>query len=247
MGFNQSAKTWVAECAGRRFICTENTTSASSTSSGTSGTFTSSSVDSDVSCRETIDSEESRQSTKEASASRSSTAAPTGEAPRGAAGFQFGQGGVAAKNACEQAGHDWTRVSAGLYSCSGAAQSVGFDAATALDICKKQVCGITIVYKPEAGWVDAIAELKGQLQGKYGAETKKRVQTSPSCSDDEALINCISSGNMHIDYEWNWPTRERLHLLVAEPEPKADGEEEPSIRLIYTRPVTGVKADTSAL
>src|SRR5688572_15726908 len=52
VGFSQTAETWIAECRGRRFVCSEVRTS----SSDISWLFTDAtdSVDSDVSCKEEL-------------------------------------------------------------------------------------------------------------------------------------------------------------------------------------------------
>lgn len=231
-GLLDSTQTWVAECAGRRFMCSEREVAQLGREVLASELTHTSAGGVQVSCMPIVGEED-----------ESPRVAPSSTPPVGAAGFDFGWSLGRAKRACESAGHEWTKGKQGRRSCSGPAVELGFDAGVQVLACQGSVCEITVVARPRSDWVGAIVGVQAALRDKYGAPTDEARSVGQGCKDHE-VQQCIADGRLRISDDWKWRTRERLRLLVMPPEPD---QGPPAIRIIYTKPPSETKVQGSAL
>jgi hypothetical protein len=243
-GWGQSADTWIAECRGRRFICTEVVTS--SVDFGWLFSDSVDSRDSDVSCHEEL-STRGDQAAQAEQAARAAAAAmappPPSEPPSGGAGFELGSARSEVRQRCEASGHGFRDEGAQTF-CSGAAAPLGFAASTRLTFCGDALCGITIEHVPEAAWAEAFHDLDARLTEKYGPATVRQVRVPSVCRTPAHFDRCALDGALDFEVRWQWPRGERLRLLLDKP--VAPGVA--ALRLMYVKPRgarTGV--DSSAL
>jgi hypothetical protein len=237
-GFSQSAETWLAECRGRRFICTEVVTS----SFDIDWLFTDSvdSHDSDVSCHEELAAEPQELTLK----ARETPLSPQSPPPSGAAGFTFGSVRAETRERCESSHSTWREGEGASSFCSGTATPVGFDASTQLTFCNDTLCGITLEHVPAATWATAFSELDGSLTEKYGPATVRRVRVPTLCRTNEQFDRCAADGALDFEVRWQWPRGERLRLLLGKSR-AADGIA--ALRLMYVKPPSAHRVDSSAL
>lgn len=210
-GWNQSAESWVAECRGRRFVCTEVTTR----SLDVDWLFTSStdSVDSDVSCREEL---APVASAATAGAMPAAPALATSAPPTGGAGFELGMSRMAAREVCEAAGHHWEDSSRKAPSCTGPAAALGFPAQVQLTFCQPGLCGISVSHVPEEHWMQRFMGLRRTLESKYGAPSKRQVHVPSMCRTAEDFDRCARDGTLRLSLSWQWPTGQRLRLSLGQ-------------------------------
>jgi len=234
-GFTLSSENWVAECNGRRFICTQ-INNRGFYDRGTGPNVMTNQTD--VSCKE------------EYSGSASSTPAapatpppPASAPPKGGAGFELGGKAEAAQAACEAAGQTFQRPDEKTASCSGTAAQLGFPAAVTFKLCGTNVCSIELVHQPAAEWLGIIAELRNGLEVKYGPPREREGEVREECRHKEAFVPCLRSRKLRLRYLWSWPTGERIVLLIGIP-PEGG---EPAIRLGYSRSARAQTVDESAL
>jgi hypothetical protein len=232
-GWAQSADTWIAECRGRRFVCSEVMTSGIDF-----GWLFSDSVDSrdsDVSCHEEL-------STRPAEPTPAAALPPSSAPPSSGAGFELGSARSEVRVRCESSGHAFRDEGAQTF-CSGAAASLGFEASTQLTFCKDTLCGITIAQVPEAGWATAFKDLDARLTDKYGPATLRRVRVPNVCRTPAQFDRCALDGALDFEVRWQWPQGERLRLLLDKPAAPAVA----AVRLVYVKPPGAHPLDTSAL
>lgn len=231
-GLDQSSATWVAECEGRMYVCTE--------------TIARNSPDSEVSCKENGESESRFANEAPPSKPGSTESAKRAGPPSGGAGFELGATAEASQKACEAGGNTW-ETSGTRGTCSGAATKLGFEVVVELDLCGERVCKINIVHQPTSGWITALDELKKKLVDKYGdpKDVGTNVGTSvpKNCRSEEQLLACFDKG-LRLHFKWSWTTGETLRLSAGKPE-KSDGPA--ALRLEYARPAGALGADSSAL
>ena len=239
VGFSQSAETWLAECRGRRFICTEVMTS--SFDIGWLFNDSVDSRDSDVSCHEEISAAPGELTLK----ARETPLSPLGEPPSGAAGFVFGSDRAATRARCEASQHSW-RDEEGTSSsfCSGPAAPLGFEATTQLTFCNDALCGITLEYVPRATWATAFSELDSSLGEKYGPAGLRQLRVPTICRTDAQFDRCAQDGALDFEVRWQWPRGERLRLLLGKSR-AADGIA--ALRIMYVKPPSGRRVNNSAL
>jgi hypothetical protein len=238
-GWNQSVETWTAECRGRRFVCSEITTS----SFDLSWLFTDAtdSVDSDVSCREELSTTEATaRSSRRSDPPVSASSAP----PIGGAGFELGLSPEAARQRCEAAAHLWESLDAQHASCSGTATSLGFPATTRLAFCDSGLCGITVSHTPTGHWIQPFSALQATLTAKYGTASKRRLRIPSMCRTDEQFDRCALDGTLDLSVSWHWPTGQRLRLSLGRVSPHAG---ESAVRLTYVKPPRPSGPNASAL
>jgi hypothetical protein len=228
VGFAQSAATWIAECDGRTYICTEVLTSGEK------------SAQSQVSCKEEGSSDSERAGASPSAAP--AAAAKKTEPPAGAAGFELGATLESSQKACEGAGNTW-EVAEARATCSGPATKLGFDVTVTLDMCGDRVCKITIAHTPQAKWFNALVELRTKLIDKYGTPMEIGSAVPVNCRSDEQIVGCFNQG-LHLYFHWKWKTGETLRLTAGKPE---KGEGIAAILLEYARPAGALGADPSAL
>lgn len=233
-GWGQSADTWVAECRGRRFICTEVVTS--SLDFGWLFSDSVDSRDSDVSCHEELVAP-----AVEAAAREAPPALHTAP-PSGGAGFELGSARPKVRERCEASGHAF-RDEGKHALCSGAAAPLGFEASTQLTFCKDALCGITIARVPDAAWAEAFRGLDSRLTEKYGPASVRRVRVPSMCRTEPEFDRCALDGALDFEVRWQWPHGERLRLLLGRSSAKGAG----ALRLMYVKPPRASQADTSAL
>jgi hypothetical protein len=234
VGWAQSADTWVAECRGRRFICTEVMTS--SVDFGWLFNDSVDSRDSDVSCHEEISSTPPKVEAREA------PLAPHSEPPHGGAGFELGSARETARERCESHGHAYRDEGTHTF-CSGTAAPLGFEASTQLTFCKDALCGITISQVPKSAWAAAFKDLDSRLTEKYGPATVRRVRVPSICRTMEQFDRCALDGALDFEVRWQWPRGERLRLMLD----KSASSGEASLRLMYVTPPGVRRGKSSAL
>jgi hypothetical protein len=236
-GWGQSADTWVAECRGRRFICTEVVTSGIDYSWLFSDSVDS--RDSDVSCREELS---ARPEQPAATAVRERQLPPPSAPPSGGAGFELGSARPEVRQRCEASGHAFRGEGAQTF-CSGAAAPLGFAASTRLTFCGDVLCGITVEHVPDAAWAEAFRDLDSRLTEKYGPATQRQVRIPSVCRTPPKFDRCALDGALDFEVLWQWPHGERLRLLLDKP--AASGVA--ALRLVYVMPRGFRRADSSAL
>ena len=234
-GWNQSAETWMAECRGRRFVCTEVTTS----SFDGDWLFTSStdSVDSDVSCREELAPVASQAA---ADTTPVAPAMATSAPPTGGAGFELGMSRTAAREVCEAADHHWEDDSSRQPSCTGPAAALGFPAEVQLTFCKPGLCGISVSHVPEEHWMQRFMGLRRTLETKYGAPSKQQVRVPSMCRTDEDFDRCARDGTLRLSLSWQWPTGQRMRLSLGQ-SPHA-GENRVLLTYVHAAPLPSANA-----
>jgi hypothetical protein len=230
-GFLQSSATWYAECRGKMFICSE----LAATSGPSAGTF-------NVDCRPEVSDKPVVASGEGSGETSTETAKKPGGAPIGGGGFEFGTSGEAAQKACEAAGNSWS-LTGTLGTCSGAAQSLGFDASVTIEFQRERASKITVVHAPEKKWASALAELRTKLAEKYGAPYDSAANVPPNCRTDAELVACFDKG-LRLRFTWTWKSGERLELSAGKP---AKSEGDTAIRVEYEKPAPTLGADASAL
>ncbi len=219
----QSGETWVAECRGRTFYCTQI--------DGRPRKRQLFNLASDqIRCREDVDSAE-RQIGQGRVEARPRAAEPTVAAPIGAAGFDFGLLRAEAQQRCESAERQWSQMPDGN-NCSGPAAELGIAAKVHLAFCDDRVCAITIEHHPSSHWAARTVQLKTQLEAKYGEPQSGSGSIPEDCRSNEAFARCLRVAALHLSYKWQWPSGEAIELDVGQPAPRA----EDAIRLLYSRP-----------
>jgi hypothetical protein len=234
VGWAQSADTWAADCRGRRFICTEVTTSSVDYSWIFSDGVDS--RDSDVSCHEELSKQPLQIEAREA------PPAPRSAPPNGGAGFELGSARSDVRACCESSGHVFRDEGAQTF-CSGAAAPLGFEASTQLTFCGEVLCGITIARVPASAWAAAFKDLDTRLTSKYGPATARQVRVPSMCRTPQQFDRCALDGALDFEVRWQWPGGERLRLLLDKP--AAPGVA--AVRLMYVVPPDARGVDTSAL
>jgi hypothetical protein len=238
-GWSQSAETWAAQCRGRRFICTEVTTSGGdwdwlwSDSLGAS--------DTDVSCREELGPSDSALSSRPG-ADRVRPA--RSEPPTGGAGFELGISRAASRERCQAATHLWQEDESQHATCSGTASSLGLPAKAQLTFCGRELCGITVSHTPEAHWMRPFSDLNSTLTAKYGTASKRQTRIPSMCRTDAQFDSCARDGTLSLSVSWQWPTGQRLRLSLGRPSPHTG---ESAVRITYVKAPSSARVDASAL
>ena len=227
-GWNQSAESWIAECRGRRFVCSQVTTS--SVDIGWLWTDATDSVDSDVTCREELTPVEAVAATPaKPTASTPATTPP----PSGGAGFELGSSRAAARERCEGARQRWDEDNSEDATCSGAATALGFPAHVRLTFCKGGLCGIAVSHVPDAHWMRQFTDLRTTLEAKYGAPSQRRGRVPSMCRTDEQFDSCARDGTLRLSFSWQWPTGQRVRLSLGKP-PSHTGESQVLLTYVQT-------------
>jgi hypothetical protein len=241
-GFSMSSENWVAECAGKRFICTQiSSASPVWTGSGQTGLA----HDTDVSCKEELSSSGSSGSSSSSYSAPAPTTPPppTTAPPKGGVGFELGSKVEAAQAACEGAGHTWQPGDEKAASCSGMAATLGFAAPVTFKLCTGLICGISFSHTPETDWLGTIAELRNGLEVKYGPARERDGELPEDCRTKTAFINCLQNKRVRLRYVWSWPSGERVTLVVGVPQQGGDA----AIHLVYYKSPRALSIDESAL
>ena len=149
-------------------------------------------------------------------------------APRGAAGFKFGQALEDAEAACTKKG-SWTAGDAP--GCSEALVDVGFEARIKFGADEGRINAIAIRTRPQSpklkAWSGLYARIGASLREKYGAPATSNVILPHECRD--ALPDCLYDGRAKVVQVWRWPTGETISLRMF-------GSEDvpPAISVVYS-------------
>jgi len=219
-GYWEGSENWVAECRGRRFICTESTHRHSRYNDGNALIW----QDSDVSCTP-----EFAPAASSSSGSSAEPAVATHEPPSAGGGFQLGSSAESARGACEAAGHQWQTLSPSQAKCSGAAVSIGLQTQVELGFCSAVLCRVTLVHEPEADWLKVIADLRTKIETKYGAPGIRQGNVPEACRAADAFVACLKNRRVRLRYGWSWGSGQSITLLIGVP---LDANL-PAIRLTY--------------
>lgn len=234
-GLVQSGESWVAECRGRTFICSQM--NAVQGQNGSLGTALMASEQ--VSCREELESPEEERNRLARQAALAAQSRRPSPAPTGAAGFQFGESKEDAQRRCETAAMIWDGT-AERPACSGNSAALGLSARIALELCDGRVCAIAIEHKPRGNWSTSIAGLKATLEAKYGRPSSGESSgiIPKECRTEAEFTQCLESSALSLQFEWRWPSGESLKLAVGKLEPATPA----SVRLVYRRPDSAVSS-----
>jgi len=227
-GLLQSAETWVAECHGRTFICSQmNETSQHNDAA--SGLLASE----QVSCAEEAESPEAERNGRLYEAALAAAAAPKAPSapPVGAAGFDWGESQADAQQRCVASGHQWNLLADDTPICSGAAADLGFPASVGLRFCAGRACGIAVQHRPSGNWSSRVVTLKAQLETKYGAPAETSGPIPQDCRTAQSFAQCLDSNKLTLRYAWHWASGESVEMLVGKPSAELPAQ----IRLLYTR------------
>jgi len=241
-GFFQTAESWIAECRGRRFVCTEVTTS----SSDFTWLFTDAtdSVDSDVACHEELPASNLVIASPGSNAGSEAEVMAQSAPPSSAGGFEFGFDRAAAQASCERAGHTWHEDASAHATCSGTASSTGFAAQTKLTYCAGGLCGVTITHTPKNDWAESFTDIDSALTAKYGKPTSRQVVIPTMCRKSEEFDRCAIDGTLALKVSWQWPGGQRVKLFLGKPSPHTG---DAAVQLTYVQRSRKPRADTSAL
>jgi len=230
-GLIQSGETWVAECRGRTFVCSQINQSGDDR-----GFFDSLLASEQVSCREAAAPPEA------APGGRTLATSPAGSAnriaatpPKGAAGFDFGETLEDASGRCEAAGETWrgsgSEDAPGKFGCSGPAASLGVEASVDVGFCAGRACTITINHVPRSDWSRSAVTLKANLETKYGPAQESSGSVPAHCRSDQAFTRCLEAQQAALQYKWSWAGGESIEMTVGKAQPTAHA----AIRLVYRR------------
>ena len=229
-GLIQSGETWVAECRGHTFVCSQTN------QAGDEGFLASLLASEQVSCREAAEPREAARSRsiQEASLSERATRSPS-TPPKGVAGFEFGETLEAVARRCEAAGETWRGSSdkAGDKSgCSGPATSLGIDDASVdVTFCRGRACMITVDHVPRGYWSRSAVALKADLETKYGPAQESSGGVPEHCRSEQDFTRCLEAQQVALQYRWRWAGGESIEMVVGKTKPT----DRAAIRLVYRR------------
>ncbi len=240
-GLYSGTENWVAECNGRRFICTENMRRFGvATTSGGSALVT----DRNVSCTAEYSSSSASSGTVDRSSDAADApAAPARQPPESGGGFELGASVEAARAACEGAGHEWQSPTPSQATCSDAAVSIGVPTRVELGLCSGNVCRVTLVHEPEASWLTVLSDLRSKLESKYGPPGTRQGRVPENCQSADAFADCVKTRRVRLRYGWTWGSGQSILLLVGMP---LEGNV-PAIRITYAGKSGRGKVNESAL
>lgn len=239
LGLIQSGDTWVAECQGRTFVCSQLNQSGRD-----KGLFHELFASEQVSCHEAPNSlEAERKRLTQEAAKQAEAQRPASRAPTGAAGFKFGESRADAAHSCEAAGYEWRDEidQTDKPGCTGAAESLGIDANVNVEFCDGRACAITVEHVPHDKWSQSSVSLKANLESKYGPAQESSSSVPEECRADAAFTRCLEARRLTLRYTWRWAGGESLEMSVGKPRDNVSA----AIRLVYRRPAG--TADLSAL
>lgn len=228
-GVIQSSETWVAECRGRTFVCSQANQSGSN-----HGFFESLLASEQVSCHEAVEQPEAALGDRmgePSSANRGNR--PMSAPPTGAAGFDFGETLQDAARRCEAAGETWRGSSAdnpaNKPGCSGPAAWLGIKASVDLAFCGGRACAITLDHVPSGSWSRSAVALKAMLETKYGSAQKSSGTVPEHCRGEQEFARCLETEQVALQYEWTWADGESIEMTVG----KTESTGHAAIRLVY--------------
>ena len=230
-GLIQSGETWIAECRGRTFVCSQTNQSGSD-----HDFFGSLFASEQVSCREAAEPPEMAQTRRirEASlAERATRYAST--PPKGVAGFDFGETREDVARRCEAAGETWRPGSSDnaedKSGCSGTAASLGIEASVDVGFCGERACTITVDHVPRGDWSRSAVTLKANLETKYGPAQESSGRVPEHCRSEEQFTRCLAAEQVALQYKWTWAGGESIEMTVGKTKPT----DRATIRLVYRR------------
>jgi hypothetical protein len=230
-GLIQSSETWVAECRGHTFVCSQTNQSGDD-----QGFFDRLLASEQVSCREAAEPPEAAQSRRiqEASLAERANRLPS-TPPKGAAGFAFGETLEAVARRCEAVGETWRGGSSGnpadTSGCSGPAASIGIEASVDVGFCGGRACTITVEHVPRGYWSRSAVALKANLETKYGPAQESSGTVPEQCRSEQDFMRCLEAQQVALQYKWTWAGGESIEMTVGKPNPA----DHATIRLVYRR------------
>jgi hypothetical protein len=228
-GLIQSGQTWVAECQGRTFVCSQINGSGDD-----QDFFDRQLASKQVSCRETLESVDKRNRQTQETLHRVQP-----NAPKGAAGFEFGETAEEAGHRCEAAGRTWRTAGSPdattKAGCSGPVASLGIDASVDVGFCAGRVCSIALQHVPRSHFIRTSIALKANIETKYGSAQDSSGKVPEHCRSEQAFTHCLESQQVALHYSWTWKSGESIEMSVGKPY----GAEHTAIRLVY-RNLSGV-------
>jgi hypothetical protein len=239
IGWAESTETWVAECRGRRFICTK----ASHAANGMVGSKPLFVSTSDVECSPEVGSVPATASAPTPAAEPAKPTAPKASPPTGGAGFEFGADLATARAACEGAGEQFETDGEKSATCTGPVTPLGFAVRMGLKLCGEKVCAIIAEHHPETDWLGTIVELRSKLETKYGPPSVRDGEIQLECRSKEAFVGCLKRRQVSLRYGWKWSSGQSITLTVGVP----NEEREPALRLHWAKPLRAVAVNDSAL
>ena len=223
MGWNQSSKTWPAECRGRKFMCTEVITSGGTNAQ--SSQITCAEELAPASTSETV-AASAPAATAAATAQTSTAASEKVKAPDKVAGFERGSSLETVQSVCSAAGQEF-QAAGKQATCSGTGEDLGFAASTAFEFCDDELCGLQLeaAGTAPAKLVSNLKTLKQALVNRYGEPQSNEVRYPQSCQGD-ALAKCLAEGQAYFEYSWTWKSGEAIKLKLGDRQ-KQDASETP--------------------
>jgi len=234
-GVIQSGETWVAECQGRTFVCSQIN------QSGKDKSFLDMMFAAEqVSCHQAPESpiaEQNRHLREAALVARANR--PATPPPTGAAGFDFGETPESVASRCEAAGQAWREGNAtasnrgdkGRPGCSGAATALGIPARVDFEFCDGRACSITLEHVPPSNWSRSLVSLKAKLETKYGSAHESSGIVPEWCRSETAFKGCLESQQVALRYTWRWAGGESIEMSVG----KRSEADNSAVRLVYRR------------
>jgi hypothetical protein len=228
-GLIQSSETWVAECRGHTFVCSQTNRSGDD-----EGFFDALLASEQVACREAAEPPEVTYSRRiqEASLAERAKRVPSTR-PKGAAGFYFGETLEDVARRCEAAGETWrggrSDNTTDKSGCSGPAMSFGIEASVGFTFCGGRACTITVDHVPRGYWSRSAVTLKANLEAKYGPAQESKGSVPEQCRSEQDFTRCVEAQQVVLQYKWTWAGGESIEMTVGKTEPT----DHATIRLVY--------------
>ena len=230
-GLVQSSETWVAECRGHTFVCSQTNHSGDD-----HGFFDSLLASEQVSCHEAAEPPEAARNRRiqEDSLAARANRRPSSP-PKGVAGFDFGETVEEVTRRCEAAGETWRGGSRdgvdGTSGCSGPAAPLGIEATVDVAFCSGRACTITVDHVPHGFWSRSAVTLKADLETKYGPAQESSGTVPEHCRSERDFRRCVEAQQVALLYKWTWAGGETIEMTVGKTPPAGHA----TIRLIYRR------------
>jgi hypothetical protein len=143
-------------------------------------------------------------------------AAVQAEAPRGAAGFDFGMTRSAAEQRCTAGVGKWGG-SGDTMVCSEPPAAVGFSAVARLRFCGDSLCVVRLVHTASEGEANEIhgifKRVAEALEQKYQRPASSTVTVASDC--EAQLASCLREGTATLEAHWKWPSEHAISFQAV--------------------------------